>query len=266
MSTDAIDPMDEVQSSYNDVVAEQQKDAQDHEIYMQRVAHTSGLSGFALAISLLYTLFANYPDQTHPDATMTGFYEDQIAVTGDSMVLMGNLTTFTNGMENQFSDTSGTTADMQSFAHSADEFLDATDPDTGWMTKNNVIPPDTLSAARDNILKMRQDIHITGDDKYNAPGYHLSDDLSDSTTSHSFGELYANAQLADGDKGARDSEKLFTQGFDSVSSIFDGANSSLKLELDQTTNDSKNMTSAMVSVFQGFFKPSDTAVSNSRPS
>jgi hypothetical protein len=270
MSTDPVVTIDDVKAAEQAVEDAEAKRDRDIALYHQKVADVfNGKKGFDLVIAILYSLMANYPDglpddQTKSDATISGFFEDRIAVSGDGLVLMGKLTQFVNGMENKFNDKNGTTDDLRAFAKEADAFLDASDPNSGFLKS---IPPATLSAARQKILEMRQDIKITGDDKYNpAPGqkYHLTDDASDTTASHSFGELFTNAQKTDDTTDAKDCIQTFTQGFQLTTSVFDGANSSLKLHVDQDTNDYKNMESFFVSFGQDFFKPSDTSVNNQK--
>jgi|GEM_PF-3926585 len=263
VSADLIDPMNDVRKATDELVADAVKQNDDHNAYLEKIKKISSMKGDQLAIALLFSIMANYPSQANPDATMTGFYEDKINLTGDGMTVMGKMTSFVNGMENQFSNTSGTKQDLKDFAHEADAFLAATDPDHGFLAKSKAIPPATLKAARDEVQKMRNSIYVAGVDPDSAKGRILSTDTSDSSC-HSFAELYTKAQSTD-DPSGRDTMKTFTQSFDSVSSIFDGQNSSLKLSLDQDTNDAKNLMSSMTTIGQSFFKPSDTAVNNSRP-
>ena len=267
-----MDDLDQAKKAYDEILKEQEKEVHDKAVYKEKLAHAASLKGDALAIYLIFALLADMQFDKDSDATTMGHFEDKITQVGDGMTFMSKITNFVSGMENQFSDKSGTVQGLKDFAKEADAFLDATDKD-GWMTKSNVIPPETISSARDKILKMRQQIMIKGDDKYNPKPdpktgktvYSLTDDTTDKTASHSFGELYINSQKAEGDLGARDATKLFTQSFDGVSTIFNGANSSLKLQLDQLTADDKNFTSFLQSTAQNFFKPIDTTVANSRP-
>jgi hypothetical protein len=272
------DPFGDLNKDLEELQAAEDQRKADQALYEKRIAAAASEKGFALAITLLYVIMANYPSsdssQDTSGATISGHFENDIEVSGDGLNVMGGLTKYVNGLESQFNNKSGTTADLQSFAHNADVFLDNSGPGSAL---DKAVPGSALSTIRAQILAMRQDIKITnGDTRYNPPAgtkYHLTDDLHDKTASHSFSELYENAQKPGTSSGsatpgtddsldARTAVQNFTNGFQLVSSVADGANSSLKLQTDQQTKDLENFTSFFNSWGLSFFKPGETAVGN----